>query len=540
MLITICPSRERPELAQRMYYSWLDTKTREAHLVLYVADDDPTEPKYKELFKDAKYMTLHTGKRLTVIEVFNKMVEAYPNNEYYNFVNDDHIFRTDGWDDKLIKAIEVKGGGWGIACGNDLMHDDWYKYQHPSAEIVSGNIIRTLGYAYYPRLKHLGADIYIKALSLGLNRLFYVPEVIIEHMHGGVAKGGYDENYKKVYAPESYNYCIDTLNYMYANGVVNGNIEKIEKAMRDERMTKQVIPDPKNREGVLENMVRDLTVKIMEKSGVNVKVKRMTEDYIPPDDFIDKIAVLMPTRFRPKIFQRMIDSWAKTSERSDLIVGLQVDDPDKELYKNIINKCRAKNIFITELEDIGLVNKYNELYKRFPDYDAYALLNDDHVFRTMFWDRKIYKLIDDIERKEGHRLVIPCWKDGWLNEDMPAGFATKELLHIIKTPCPVGYMSHVYLDNTYAAMSGLGGIREYMPEIFIEHMHVTKGKAKADKNYMNHKYSNDYDYCGYVKWLNEKCEDIATEILETKNDAINRTNREANFGYSAEHYRPSV
>ncbi len=309
-------------------------------------------------------------------------------------------------------------------------------------------------------------------------------------------------------------------------------------------MVTEKAKDP--REGVLENLVKDITDRIILKASKNIIVPRISTDYVTPSYFIDKIAVLIPTRFRPKIFRRMLGSWAARSVRSDLIVALQKDDPAQPDYRSYIDNCRCKNIFVMEVEDIGLGNKFNAMYKAFPDYDAYALLNDDHVFRTMFWDRKIYEAIDKKEDEEGHRLSIPCWKDGWFNYDLPAGFATKELLHIIKTPVPEGYMSHLYIDNTYAAMSGIGGCRLQLPHIFIEHMHVTKGKAKVDDNYMKHKYSHDHDYNGYVRWLNEKCEAIATEILEIRNNGMEKIIKEkaseVRYGNcnSAADYRPSL
>ncbi len=229
----------------------------------------------------------------------------------------------------------------------------------------------------------------------------------------------------------------------------------------------------------------------------------------------------MPTRYRPLIFKRMFESWRANSVCSDLIIGLQNDDEDLAEYLKVIAGEPADKSYYIMLDNIGLAGKYNELYRQFPNYEAYALLNDDHIFRTPNWDSLIMARLKSLQEKQGHKLHIISWQDGWMNDLMPAGFCTKELLEIIKTPCPVGYMSHVFIDNTYQMLAGFAGIGEYMPEIMIEHMHPEKGKGEIDKNYTGHLQKFDYDYDGYMRWLREKCLENVEEIFARKKLAYN-------------------
>lgn len=227
-----------------------------------------------------------------------------------------------------------------------------------------------------------------------------------------------------------------------------------------------------------------------------------------------KLAVLLPTRYRPEIFARMLASWKETSEMSDLIVGLQADD--ENAYVPIISDALKthSNIYVCSLGNIGLARKYNLMYKEFPKYAAYALLNDDHIFRTWAWDRILLDKVDKYEQDYGHRLFILSWMDGWLDDVMPAGFCTKELLNFIKTPCPSGYMNHVFIDNVYQIIGMACDIHKHVPEVLIEHMHVIKGKAQKDVNYQQTAINFREDYDGFVLWLLKEAPKICRDIKD--------------------------
>lgn len=215
-----------------MFDSWKDTKSGKAHLVMYIADDDPTLERYKKLFKNEKDMTLLTGDRISVVETYNMIpTKIYPNQKYYSNINDDHIYRTKGWDEFLIQIIEDEGNGWGVATPNDSFDTDWNLCQHPGAETISGNIIRTLGYVFYPKLKHLGADEYLKYIALGINRYFYCPEILTEHMHAHIGKSESDINYKEIYTVHNSDYKNAVLFNWVMTGDRDREIVKIKTVM---------------------------------------------------------------------------------------------------------------------------------------------------------------------------------------------------------------------------------------------------------------------------------------------------------------------
>ena len=237
-LLIMCSTRRRPHKLKIMLLSFFKTKSDFTRMVVYISEEDPKLEEYKKIIKRFKYnIEFIIGKeRNYLVTVLNYLsTELYPNFKYYGEVNDDHIYRTKDWDKRLIKEIVDKGNGWGIACGDNSISEDWNIWQHPGAFIMSGNIVRTLGYFTYPLLRHFWSDEYHKHLGLGINRLFYVPEVIIEHMcwHATPHKAEEDDNTKEMYSNESKKYGIEMFN-KWKKEQYESDINKLKTAMAKE------------------------------------------------------------------------------------------------------------------------------------------------------------------------------------------------------------------------------------------------------------------------------------------------------------------
>lgn len=174
-----------------MLYSWDKTRSLWNDIVIYVADDDPRLSEYKVNLSDRN---LIIGQRRTKVEVDNFCVGLYPNYEYYAEINDDHIYHTKEWDKILVAEIE-RHGGWGFACGN--------KSGLPSGMVVSGNIIRALGYQTTPLLEQTYGDNFHLELGESLGMFYRVDGVDIEHRHHIFGKADLDDNYRDVLSQES-------------------------------------------------------------------------------------------------------------------------------------------------------------------------------------------------------------------------------------------------------------------------------------------------------------------------------------------------
>lgn len=194
--LMICPSRLRPDRIRELIDSFHKNTTDSTALVVYISKCDPRLKEYEAALEDVTYII---GDRVPIVTAFNRVaLELFPGFKYYGELNDDHVIHTPKWDAIYKETIE-KHGGWGISYGDDL--HDRNKHQHPSGCIMSGDVIRTLNCMFLPRLKHMYADNYLKAIFQGINRMHFHPDVVIEHKHFLVGKAPKDANYEYVYDP---------------------------------------------------------------------------------------------------------------------------------------------------------------------------------------------------------------------------------------------------------------------------------------------------------------------------------------------------
>ena len=221
MNLIICPSRGRPERVITMLESFYNTRSDSSSIIVYVADDDPKLNEYKDALQHHSYII---GPRRTIVEVFNYISQDNPGYAFYGEINDDHVFRTKGWDKILTDKI-IDGGGWGIACGRDLMHDG--DHQVPSGLVMSSNIIDALGWMAHPSFKHTFIDNYWGDLAKGIGKYYYCPEVIIEHRHLLAGKAEPDDNYRYSMSQKAWIYGQTA----YNNWVQNRRQKDIDKVL---------------------------------------------------------------------------------------------------------------------------------------------------------------------------------------------------------------------------------------------------------------------------------------------------------------------
>jgi hypothetical protein len=192
--LILCPSRGRPLKAVELVESFEQTVDLDQTALLVVMDeDDPMLGAYLELLP-ARYVTVSEtvgNMNLVLNEQATKHagIGVYT---YLGFVGDDHRFRTKDWDRMFEEVLGAAGGGF--AYGNDLYQGE----NLPTHVVMNASIVAALGWMGLPRAKHLYLDNTWKLLGEAVNRLFYFPEVIIEHMHVYAGKSEMDEGYERV------------------------------------------------------------------------------------------------------------------------------------------------------------------------------------------------------------------------------------------------------------------------------------------------------------------------------------------------------
>jgi hypothetical protein len=182
-VVVICPTRNRPERCKEMIESFLATRRGNTSLVCYVSEDDPQLSAYKAMAFGER-VSFEFGPRKTIVEVFNTAPSR--DADYFCDINDDHIYRTAGWDLKLIASLESIGGH-GMAYG--------YTDNLPTACMVTANCIRSLGWFFPPGFRHQYVDNAIFDLYHKAEMIVHDPQVMVEHCHPMLGRAPMDSTY---------------------------------------------------------------------------------------------------------------------------------------------------------------------------------------------------------------------------------------------------------------------------------------------------------------------------------------------------------
>jgi tetratricopeptide (TPR) repeat protein len=199
VLLVICPTRGRVHKCKQMIKSFISKSSKDTGLLLMVDQDDPELPKYLGLFHD--YAVSYTvNPRKTYIALMNEAAKELPGYKYYCPANDDFIFDTHGWDMTLMGIIDDQFQGIGIAhCNDGLQHG-----QVPVVAVISGEIVKALGYIFPTKLTHLYGDNALNVIGKALNRITYVSNVSVKHEHVAKDKKHEDDISKQTNSEERY------------------------------------------------------------------------------------------------------------------------------------------------------------------------------------------------------------------------------------------------------------------------------------------------------------------------------------------------
>lgn len=217
-ILIILPSKGRPKKIEGFYETWKKTTEGFSDLLVCLDDDDPSLKEYKKI-KGVKF-DIDQGKSFCY--ACNRAFKKFPNYKYYYLVSDDHRLRTK-WEKTFIDKIENEGG-MGVCYADDMV----WREKLGSAAFVSGNIFRALGYVTPPGMIHMFSDVFWKELGVQLKKLFYFPDILIEHLHFTVGKSPVDSIYLSVDNKIVYSHDKKIFNEWKKNEMKKA-IEKIKK-----------------------------------------------------------------------------------------------------------------------------------------------------------------------------------------------------------------------------------------------------------------------------------------------------------------------
>jgi hypothetical protein len=118
---------------------------------------------------------------------------AASSGRYIMLANDDLVFRTVGWDKEILARFDAEPDDVALVWGNDRLRGKAL----PTHPIISRTAIEIMG-CVCPQMyrrdyidTHI-YDVFCTLRSLGHDRLGYLPDVVVEHMHVDAGKGALD------------------------------------------------------------------------------------------------------------------------------------------------------------------------------------------------------------------------------------------------------------------------------------------------------------------------------------------------------------
>ena len=194
-MVILVPSRNRPQNIAQLIDALDETDTT-ADLIVIVDDSEPQMDAYLELDCDV-FMVAKDGRGMA--KPLNAAANHFRNKyHHFCFLGDDHRPRTKNWDRKFIEALHEMGTG--LVYGDDLIQGE----NLATAICMTSDIVRKLHGMVPPNMMHLYLDNFWMKLGNDLEKLKYLPEVIIEHMHPIAGKAQMDQGYLDVNAAEVY------------------------------------------------------------------------------------------------------------------------------------------------------------------------------------------------------------------------------------------------------------------------------------------------------------------------------------------------
>jgi len=189
-----------------------------------------------------------------------------------------------------------------------------------------------------------------------------------------------------------------------------------------------------------------------------------------------RMLTIIPTRGRNANAIRLFEAINATADFTEVVFAVDADDV--ATYNGLMAETAGlNNVKVVIAERMGMNGTLNHWALWFaPDYDYICFMGDDHLPRTGGWDTKLAEAI-------GTDPGIAYGNDLLQGENLPTAVVMSS--RIIRA---TGFMSppalkHLFLDNYWLAMGKALGNANYLPDVILEHLHYTNGKAEHDERY---------------------------------------------------------
>jgi hypothetical protein len=199
-LLVIIPTRGRPQAIPEIMQAWDDTGAT-ADVLFCVDKDDPELAAYKQQAKaladDERVRFVYWARKRLCGTLNQAAVKNAGGYRFLAFLGDDHRPRPAAmpWDARIRECLS---GGPGIVYGNDLLQGE----KMATAVAMTSDIVTTLDYMAPPQLVHLCLDLVWIDWGRGMQRITYLDDMVIEHLHPAAGKASLDAVYEDCNSPE--------------------------------------------------------------------------------------------------------------------------------------------------------------------------------------------------------------------------------------------------------------------------------------------------------------------------------------------------
>lgn len=196
----------------------------------------------------------------------------------------------------------------------------------------------------------------------------------------------------------------------------------------------------------------------------------------------DKIYILVPTRDRPDILWRMIDSWLRKRDMGKTELIVIIDKDQKELYHRLFEDIYLGLNVVVLNKRYKLVPKLNLVANGVMNGDfginpmSIGFVADDCVFQSSMWEIMV---ANKLEENKG---MVYC-NDLLQGERLPNNiFIHTDIIKKLGSICPCP-LNHYFVDNYWRELGVVTNKLYYFSNLYIEHMHWSNNKSEKDALY---------------------------------------------------------
>ncbi len=310
----LIPTRERPELINRLFKSILETTANldSLELLLGIDDDDLISQQIEEKSLNIKKVILPKG--CSRGELYQRCVEA-SDGKYLMFINDDIIIRTENWDIKFKKILVQYPDDIVLLQINDKLAGEmgcgFPLFTTKLLDKIGLDNILDKSYVYFGIDNHI-FDIFIILLYLGHERLIYFTDIIFEHVH-----------YTKVLGIK-----------VYGGALKNANHDNKDYLIFEQNLSKR-------KEIALK------LAKIIDESANAVMGYQSRLDIID-DNYSDRIGYLLDnSKTHPKRKKYSLSQILKFLLRKSRLINLIPDSNKLTFFKHILKRILGDKLYNT-------------------------------------------------------------------------------------------------------------------------------------------------------------------------------------------------